>query len=219
MGALDPGPQDVGRAVMVMVANRTGVEVGYLAGKYPGLVGHLYSPGAERGPYAFLPYALDNGAFAVFTNKGIWSANEWRHLLRWSAMSGQAPLWSLVPDVVNNRAATLELWNRYAPEVRAYGFRPALALQDGMTFADVPDGECMLFVGGSTEWKEEAIAPWAARFPGRVHVGRVNTWRRLWACYQAGVVSVDGTGWFTKTGGQAADLIRFFEHARLEKAA
>lgn len=24
---------------------------------------------------------------------------------------------------------------------------------------------------------------------------------------------VDGTGWFTKKGGQAADLVRFFEHA------
>jgi hypothetical protein len=48
----------------IMIANRTGVEVGYLAATYPGLLGHLYSPGAaKQGSYEFLPYALDKGAF------------------------------------------------------------------------------------------------------------------------------------------------------------
>ena len=31
-----------------MVANRTGVEVGYLAASYPGLLGHLYKLCRER---------------------------------------------------------------------------------------------------------------------------------------------------------------------------
>lgn len=205
--------------MMVMVANRTGVEVGYLAGRYPGLVGHLYSPGAERGPYAFLPYALDNGAFPAFTKGVTWDQPAWRRLLTWSAMSGQRPLWVLVPDVVADRARTIENWHRFAPDVMAYRYRPAFALQDGMTFDDVPDGDCVLFLGGGTEWKEASIGPWCRRFPGRVHVGRVNTWRRLMACYEAGAISVDGTGWFTKKGGQAADLVRFFEYAASQRAA
>jgi hypothetical protein len=205
--------------VMVMVANRTGVEVGYLAGRYPGLVGHLYSPGHERGPYHFMPYALDNGAFVAWEKRTPWSEPEWRRLINWAALSGQRPLWSIVPDVVADRAATLAKWDTFAPLVRAYGFRPALAVQDGMTFDDVPDSDCVLFLGGSTEWKEDAIGPWCDRFPGRVHVGRVNTWRRLWKCYQAGAVSVDGTGWFTKKGGQAADLIRFVEHVQETRRA
>jgi hypothetical protein len=205
--------------VIVMVANRTGVEVGYLAGKYPGLVGHLYSPGAERGPYPFLPYALDNGAFVAWEKRRPFDEAEWKRLLLWAAMSGQRPLWSIVPDVVADRAATLANWDRYAAEVRRFGFRPALALQDGMTFDDVPDADCVLFIGGTTEWKEAAIRPWCERFPGRVHVGRVNTWRRLWECYQAGATSVDGTGWFTKKGGQAADLQRFLEHVASKRAA
>jgi len=203
---------------MVMVANRTGIEVGHLAGKYPGLVGHLYSPGAQRGPYSFMPYALDNGAFPAWMKKAEWDESAWRRLLLWAAMSGQQPLWVLVPDVVADRERTLVNWQVYAPIVVAHGWRPALAIQDGMTFDDVPSSDCVLFLGGSTEWKEAAIGPWCRRFPGRVHVGRVNTWRRLLACYHAGAISVDGTGWFTKKGGQAADLVRFFEYAQSEGA-
>lgn len=206
--------------MMVMVANRSGVEVGYLAGRYPGLIGHLYSPGGQRGPYPFLPYALDNGAWPAFKNGREWEEDRWRRLLRWAALSGQRPLWVLVPDVVGQRDATIERWSRFAPEVTAFGWRPAFALQDGMTFEDVPTRDCVLFVGGGDVWKENAIRPWAAEFPGRIHVGRVNTWRRLWKCFEAGVTSVDGSRWFTKKGGQAAELVRFLAHAsRARRAA
>ncbi len=204
---------------MVMVANRTGVEVGYLAGRYPGLLGHLYSPGAERGPYPFLPYALDNGAYVAWENQVPWNEGEWRWMINWAALSGQPPLWAIVPDVVADRSATLTQYKKYAPVIRAFGFRPALAVQDAMTFDDVPDAECVLFLGGTTDWKEKAIVPWCTRFPGRVHVGRVNTWRRLWKCYEAGASSVDGTGWFTKRGGQAADLIRFIDRVSTKRAS
>jgi hypothetical protein len=130
-------------------------------------------------------------------------------------MSGVMPLWALVPDVVSNRAATLERWLRYAPIVRAAGLRPAFAAQDGMTFDDVPDGECVIFLGGSTEWKVGAIGPWCDRFPGRVHVARVNTWRRLVACWRAGAISVDGTGWFRKDSGQDRDLRKFLRETSI----
>ena len=63
--------------MMVMIANRSGVEVGYLAGRYPGVLGHLYSPGAQRGPWPFLPYALDNGRYGAWA-KIEWLSTEWR---------------------------------------------------------------------------------------------------------------------------------------------
>jgi hypothetical protein len=119
----------------------------------------------------------------------------WRRLLEWSAESGQPPLWALVPDSVADRDRTLEKWERFSPVVRAAGFRPAFAVQDGMTFADVPDSDCMLFLGGTTAWKVAAIPTWCARFPGRVHVGRVTEAKRLWLCYESGAASVDGNGW------------------------
>lgn len=195
--------------LMVMVSNHTSFEMGYLAARHPGRIGHLYSPGAQRGPWQWMPYALDNGAYGAFTSGAPWDEHAWRELLRWAALSGQRPLWAIVPDVVADRKATLDQWACFAPEVRAFGFRPALALQDGMTFDDVPDADCILFLGGSTKWKDEAIEPWCKAFPGRVHVGRVNRWDRLVRCWRAGAVSVDGTGWYHKQNGQRAELVRF----------
>lgn len=203
---------------MVMVANDGGMEIGLLAGRYPGSLGHLYSPGAQRGPWEEMPYALDNGAFSAWEKKIPWDEAAWKRLLLWAAMSGQRPLWAVVPDVVADRAATLERWRQYEGEVRRFGFRPAFAVQDGMTFDDVPSDDCMLFIGGGDEFKDSAIVPWCARFPGRVHVARVNRWKRLAACYHAGAVSVDGTGWFHKTngpgGGQRGELVKFIRETK-----
>jgi hypothetical protein len=192
--------------MMVMVSNQGNLEFGYMAAKWPGCVGHLYSPGGQRGPWDFMPYALDNGAFAGFDH------DEWLALLHWSLRFGQRPLWAVVPDVVANHALTLQLWHRHASEVRARGLRPAFACQDGADFDSVPDDDCMLFLGGTTAWKEAAIGPWCKRFPGRVHVGRVNTWDRLVRCWRAGAVSVDGTGWFHHR--QKADLCKFVRETR-----
>jgi hypothetical protein len=191
--------------MMVMPANSTGVEIGHLATKHPRRIGHLYSPGAERGPWPFIPYALDNGAFAA---RDKWEPAPWRNLLRWSALSGQSPLWALVPDVVADRAATIDRWREYVGEVTRYGFRPAFAAQDQMTPADVPTTDCVVFIGGSTEWKVAAIGPWSRALPGRIHVGRVTTWDRILTSYNAGAISVDGTGLF-RSPKQKSDLVRF----------
>lgn len=206
---------------MVMVSNATGIEVGLLAGKHPGRIGHLFSPGGQRGPWVEIPYALDNGAWPAFLGDRPWSESEWRHLIAWAGMAGIPPLWALVPDVVGDRAGTLRQWDRFAPAVSAAGFRRAFAVQDGMTFVDVPDGDCILFLGGSSEWKDAAIGTWCAQFPGRVHVGRVNGWPRLTASWRAGAVSVDGTGWFHKGKGgysQANDLRKFLRETSAPSA-
>jgi hypothetical protein len=52
-----------------------------------------------------LPYALDNGAFVAWEKRKPWDDGDWRRLLIWAAFSGQRPLWSIVPDVVADRAA------------------------------------------------------------------------------------------------------------------
>ena len=88
-----------------------------------------------------------------------------------------------------------------------------------MTFDDVPDADCMLFIGGSTGWKLKAIEPWCAKFPGRVHGGRVNGPIRLDLCHRAGAVSVDGTGWFHAE--QCRQLMEFIDrtHGGIRRAA
>lgn len=206
-----PATRETG--LIVMVSNAGGIEVGLLAGRHPGRIGHLYAPGGQRGPYAEIPYALDNGAWPAFLNGEEWDEDAWRALLRWALLSGLMPRWVLVPDVVGNRSATMERWHRYAPGVRAQGFRCAFAVQNGMTFDDVPDDDCMLFIGGDDAFKDASIPTWGARFPGRIHVGRVNGMPRLLAAHAAGAVSVDGTGWFhrgrSSTSSQANDLRKY----------
>jgi hypothetical protein len=209
--------------VLIMVSNATGIEVGLLAGKYPGQVGHLYSPKGQRGPWAEIPFGLDNGAYGAFLNNREWNEDEWRELLWWAAMCGIRPLWAVVPDVVQNREETLRRWSVYEPIVRQRGFRPAFAAQDGMTFDDVPTDDCIIFLAGGDDWKDAAIKPWCARFPGRVHVARVNGSERLLASYHAGAISVDGTGWFHKNNSKHASqfntLNKFLRETSSHKAA
>ena len=208
--------------MLVMVSNATGIEVGLLAGRHPGRIGHLFSPTGQRGPWRDVPHALDNGAWPAFKNQRPWDEAEWRRLINWALLAGIPPLWSLVPDVVGDRAGTLAQWDRFEHVVRDTGFRRAFAVQNGMTFSDVPDDECMLFLGGDDAWKDASIGPWCARFPGRVHVGRVNYWDRLIACWRAGAVSVDGTGWFRKGrsigSSQANDLRKFLRETSADAA-
>lgn len=198
--------------MIVMISNGSGIKVGLLAARHPGRLGHLYSPGGERGPYREMPFGLDNDEFSRVKNNREWDEAGWRKLLTWALLSGIPPEWALVPDVFADRDATLRKWERYEKVVREHGFRRAFAVQNGMTFGDVPDDECVLFLAGDDAFKDAAIAPWCARFPGRVHVARVNGWDRLMASYRAGAISVDGTGWFNEGRGgysQAAELRKF----------
>lgn len=199
--------------MLIMVSNATGIEVGLLAMQYPGRIGHCFSPGGERGPWREVPHGLDNDAWPAFKNKRPRNVEAHRRMLHWSLMSGIPPLWALVPDVVGNRDETLREWDLHAPAMAAMGFRLAFAAQDGMTFDDVPTSDCTVFLGGGDAWKDAAIAPWCAHFRGRVHVGRVNGWKRLAASYHAGATSIDGTGWFhvgrSQTNSQKNDLRKF----------
>lgn len=74
----------------------------------------------------------------------------------------------------------------------------AFVTQDGCRSDLVPWGAFdWLFVGGSDAWKLSE-ASWQlvreAKLRGLgVHVGRVNSWRRLKACAVSGVDSADGT--------------------------
>ncbi len=181
--------------MLVMCANQSGIEFGRMVGLHPGQLGHLYSPGAQRRPHTWLPYALDNGAFPAFTNERPWDETAWLALLDWAEACGQPPLWALVPDVVADPVATLAAWEKYAPIIKQHGWPAAFAVQDGHTPADVPAGADVIFIGGSTDWKRANIATFCAAFP-RVHVGRINTRKWLDYCVGLGVESCDGTGWF-----------------------
>lgn len=198
--------------MIVMPANNTGISVGWMAGRYPGKIGHLFSPGSQRGPFTRefgIEYALDNGAFALGED---WEEGPWFKLLDWAKLSGQRPRWAIVPDVVGDRIRTLRKWEIYAPQLKRYGWPLAFAVQDGMTAEDVPSDAEVIFVGGSTEWKWATMEMWCKSF-SRVHVGRVNAYRRLWQCHEAGAESCDGTGWTRGDQRQARGIRAYLEES------
>lgn len=197
--------------MIVMPANNSKIEVGYLAGKYPGRVGWLLGPNGWRSPKPWLPYAIDNGRFIATTQGKEWDEAAFRKILD-AAGETVAPLWVVVPDVVGDRDGTLREWDAWAPLLVACGFRLAMAVQDGMSPSDVPKEAAVVFVGGTTTWKRRTLWRWCDEFP-RVHVGRINTEKWLWVCHEAGAESCDGTGWFRGDDKQLAGLYRYLERS------
>ena len=190
-----------------MPANNSGIHVGWLAGQFPGRVGHLISPGGWRRPHRFFPYALDNGRFVATTQNREWDEKEFLKLRDKAKEAEIQPRWVVVPDVVGNRDGTLREWDHWHPRMEEFGWKLAMAVQDGMTPDDVPS-DVVCFVGGSTEWKWANLERFCAECD-HVHVGRVNSEKRLWQCHRAGAASCDGTGWYRGDKKQLAGLVRF----------
>jgi hypothetical protein len=198
--------------MIVMPSNNSGIRVGYLAGRHPGRIAWLIGPGGWRKPPSWLPVSIDNGAFPAFTKKVAWDEQAFLSLLE-TAHEHCTPQWVVVPDVVSDKDATLRSWDKWAPRLqRDYPDLPlAMAVQEGMTPADVPKEAEWVFVGGGDPWKMDSVPMWTKAFPGRVHVGRVNGKKRLWECYKHNVTSTDGTGWFRGDPNQLAGLHEFLD--------
>lgn len=187
-----------------MPANCTGWFWHCLA-RETGNLGHLYSPGAQIGPFPWFPYALDVGVYKLwdaitntFDEEG-WKELEpkWRQLVYWAACATQRPLWGIVPDTPGNAKDTFKKWHKYYQVLIDAEIPPALAVQDGMTVDDVSSLSMrphVICVGGSTEWKWKTVEMWAKAFP-RVHVLRCNSPEKLEYLESLKVESCDGTGW------------------------
>jgi hypothetical protein len=100
------------------------------------------------------------------------------------------------------------LWYVTGPSPDAFPI--AFVAQDGCTPADVPETADVVFIGGTTEWKWENVWRFCDAFP-RVHVGRVNTYRKLMHCHECGAMSVDGTGFFRGGPERWSSLKRYLD--------
>lgn len=198
--------------MIVMPANNRGMQIGYLAGRFPGRIGHLYSIGGLSSLYSFMPFALDNGRYPCWANGTPWSEDAYLGMLDRVVEMGGKPLWVLVPDVVADRDGTLREWDKWCHRISAFGWPLAFAVQDGMEADDVPSEASVVFVGGSTEWKRSTMHGWCSSF-ARVHIGRVNTNKWLWECDEAGAESCDGTGWMRGDKDQLAGLVSYLERS------
>ncbi len=189
--------------MIVMPGNDGGAWWGYLAGRFAGRIGSLLSPGRWRRPVPFAPYALDNGAFTGFKEDAFLRLLD-------KAAKHIPPMWVVVPDAIQDRDGTLRLWKEWRP--RLDGWRLAMAVQDGMSAADVPNDVDVVFVGGTTKWKWQTMRGWCSDFP-RVHVGRVNTERHLWMAHECGAESCDGSGWMRDVEDEVPALVSYLEQS------
>src|SRR5262245_50471044 len=100
-----------------------------------------------------LPWAADNAAFSGF------DAGAFCGML--GRIAGKPGCrFVACPDVVGDAAATLVLFARWMPVLRAVGLPAALVGQDGAENLSLPWADMRaLFLGGSTEWK---LGPGAA---------------------------------------------------------
>jgi hypothetical protein len=161
-----------------------------------GLLGCLTAPGGGSLPPAGVTWAADNGAFGKsYPGDDAW----WAWLTdRVHRAGADLCLFAVAPDVVADAAATLERSLPWLPRIRALGVPAAFVAQDGAEDVGVPWGDLdVLFLGGSTEWK---LSDHARRLTGeaqqrgkRVHMGRVNGWRRWQIADAWGCDTCDGT--------------------------
>jgi hypothetical protein len=139
--------------------------------------------------------AVDFGRWDVIADNGCFS-DRWDPA-RWEEWGASLPPVRFVvcPDVVGDHTSTIERWERWAPVIAGWGQTPAFVCQDGATPGTVADAD-VLFLGGSNAFKLGAEA-WAIcrRWRGSrwLHMGRVNSRRRLVTAASMGCRSVDGT--------------------------
>jgi hypothetical protein len=156
-------------------------------------LGRLISPRCHNVPRPGERWAADNDAF------GAWDELRFITMLD-RCQDWPGCLWVAAPDVVGNARATIERFWDWHIEIAGRGLPIALVGQDGAENLDLEwHAFDAFFIGGSTEWKlSHAAADLAEEGKRRgkwVHIGRVNSRRRLRIAYDLGADSVDGTGW------------------------
>lgn len=141
-----------------------------------------------------LPYAADNDAFVGF------HFDRYIDMLQRLKNWGQAPLFVTLPDVVADAEKTIALARIWSATVRTVFELPAAyVIQDGQHVDGMPwDLLDAVFIGGSTEYKlghdARLIVAEAKRRGHWVHMGRVNTRKRIIYAHGIGCDSVDGSG-------------------------
>lgn len=146
--------------------------------------------------WGFQRIAIDNGAWGCFQRGIEWTPERFLPLVH---EHGADAMWVVAPDIVMGGAESLARSLSWLPELLQLTPRVLIAVQNGMTDDDLRPhvgSRVGLFVGGDTEWKEFSLPMWgklAQETACWLHVGRVNSARRIRLCALAGAHSFDGT--------------------------
>lgn len=160
------------------------------------MVGVLSTPVSIHASYVepFENWGADNGCFSQGERFSLDAYLAW--LRKMNPLAARCRF-ATAPDVVADAAKT---WARSEPTldlIRAEGYPVALVAQNGIEdMAIAWDRFDAIFIGGDTDWKlshhAEKVCREAKRRGKWVHMGRVNSRRRLEIAEHFGCDSVDG---------------------------
>lgn len=142
------------------------------------------------------PYCIDNGAWTAFLQGRPWDEAKFIGIVN---LLGAGADFIVLPDIVAGGMESFEISAQWIP--RLEGVAPLLfPVQNGQPpelVAEIVEQTGVgIFVGGDTEWKETTLPIWGhlkAQLGCYLHVGRMNSRRKIKLCAMAGADSFDGT--------------------------
>lgn len=147
----------------------------------------------------FEDWVGDNGAWADYQAGRGFDEDAYEKFLDWVGGQKTAPAWLVLPDIVAGGARSLDLSMRYMNRCRSLVEMVLVAVQDGMSEADLAPfvgPQVGVFLGGSTEWKIAQMRRWGdfcERHGAHYHVARVNSIKRMSLAVWAKAHSADGS--------------------------
>jgi len=155
----------------------------------------LLSPAGSLNPKG-RRYSLDNGAWTAHQQGTEFDTDAF---MRAVDKVGEFAEWIVLPDIVMGGQRSLDLSLSWLEKLEGLPSRLLIAVQNGIEVGDVRsylNPSVGIFVGGDTAWKEQTTPTWGSLARRRncyLHVGRVNSQRRIGICAAAGADSFDGT--------------------------
>jgi len=143
-----------------------------------------------------MKFSLDNGAWSCFQQG---RAFDDRAFMLAVEKVGEEADWIVLPDIVMGGKRSLDLSLAWLERLRGLPTPVLIAVQNGVHPDDVRSflsPSVGIFVGGDTGWKEGTAIEWGTVARKRncyLHVGRVNSARRIAICAAAGANSYDGS--------------------------
>jgi hypothetical protein len=179
---------------MILMATSTGSKSTVAKMRTAGW-GILITPD-NRDTHGFENFGIDNGAWSAFQRKTEWTPDRWIPLIE---KYGQSAMWAVAPDIVLGGPESLQRSLAWLPWMLDRCRRVLIAVQNGMTYEDLApyvSDRVGIFVGGDDSWKESSLPMWGRLKTDSgcwLHVGRVNTARRIKLAAMSGADSIDGT--------------------------
>lgn len=159
-----------------------------------GLIDCIETPKQGNRPVEGATWCADNGCFG----KGYPGDEKWFAWLEANAYRADSCAFAVAPDVVGDAWATHLRSMPWLAKIRGLGYPAAYVAQNGARADRLPwDHFDVLFIGGDDDFKLGPVARglvYEAKRRGKwVHMGRVNSLKRLRYAAAIGCDSADGT--------------------------